>query len=94
VTDTEALILEQLADGTEKYGLQMIADSEGKLKQGTIYVLLSRLQAKGFVTSRAETRPEGQFGIPRRLYQITGAGGSVLRARAAYLAALRGVVHV
>lgn len=75
----EALILELLARG-EKYGLELVACSNGELKRGTVYVTLGRLEEKGFVRSRAERSREGAAGLPRRLYKPTAAGASALRA--------------
>lgn len=74
ITKTEALVLEQLvgAAGSELYGLQMVKNSGQTLKMGSVYVILGRLQDKGFVESRKDTDPSQT--IPRRLYRITGAG--------------------
>lgn len=81
----EALILEMLVEGgRELYGLEMVDASNGELKRGTIYVTLQRLQEKGFIDSRQESRPAPEIGIPRRLYVATGLGQ---RAFTAYLAA-------
>ena len=77
----EALVLEMLvASARELYGLQMVEESHGTLKRGTIYVSLQRMEEKGLITSRTEARPEGEVGIPRRLYKITGHGQRVLDA--------------
>jgi DNA-binding PadR family transcriptional regulator len=80
----EEEILRQLADGKERYGLLMVEKSAGKLKRGTIYVVLHRLEdGKGLVESREERddeRSPGQRGLPRRLYRITGDGARALRA--------------
>lgn len=75
----EVEILSLLLNGREMYGLEMVKASEGALKRGTIYVLLDRLEDRGFVTSRAE-KLEGVSGMPRRLYQITGQGQRALHA--------------
>ena len=47
---TESLILEQLRD-RERYGLELVEASNGRLKRGSVYVTLARMEAKGFVTS-------------------------------------------
>ena len=60
------------------YGLEMVKASS-KLVRGTIYVLLSRMEDKGYVSSRQE-REETQAGMPRRLYSITGLGQRALNA--------------
>jgi DNA-binding PadR family transcriptional regulator len=76
----EALILGMLVGGRELYGLEMVEASDGKLKRGTIYVTLQRLQEKGFIDSKQEARIAPEIGIPRRLYRITGMGQRVFEA--------------
>jgi PadR family transcriptional regulator, regulatory protein PadR len=70
---TESLILEQLRD-RERYGLELVDASNGRLKRGSVYVTLARMEAKGFVTSRQEERQAGAIGLPRRLYHATEYG--------------------
>lgn len=53
----------------ELYGLELVAEAEGKLRRGTIYVHLSSLQDAELVTSRVD----GDL-FPRRLYRITERG--------------------
>lgn len=86
ITKTEAAILGRLPVlGTrETYGSQLVRDSGGVLKMGSIYVLLGRLEDKGLVRSRREQQnAEGQL-IPRRLYQIEPAGVAAYDAWLAY----------
>ena len=64
----------------EVYGLELLKLSNGGIKRGTIYTTLQRMQDKGFVVSRQEEKPDDVSGIPRRLYEITGAGQRVLQA--------------
>lgn len=59
------------------YGLELVMKSEGALPRGTIYVLLDRMERKGYVTSQREEPREGVAGMPRRLYQPTGFGAKV-----------------
>jgi DNA-binding PadR family transcriptional regulator len=75
----ERAILELLAHG-EHYGLQLVTASKGRLKRGTVYVTLGRMEDKGYVTSRAEEAPDGAGGLPRRLYEATPYGLRVLKA--------------
>jgi PadR family transcriptional regulator PadR len=75
----ERLILELLQEG-ERYGLQLVEESEGRLKRGTVYVTLGRMEEKGYVESRLEEARAGQSGLPRRLYRPTGLGRRVLQA--------------
>ena len=62
----EALILELLTSRGEMYGLELVAESEGRLKRGTVYVTLSRMGEKGFVESWPE-KDSSLPGPPRRL---------------------------
>ena len=75
----EALILELLVRGKELYGLQLVAASRRRLKRGTVYVTLGRMEEKGYVTSRLEDAPPDAGGLPRRIYQPTALGRRVLR---------------
>ena len=81
---TERLIIELLAAHDELFGLQMVELSGRRLKRGTVYVTLGRMQEKGYLESRQEALPAGAIGLPRRLYQPTGFA---LRALAAWQAA-------
>ena len=76
----ETLILDLLTRRGEQYGLQLVAASKGRLKRGTVYVTLGRMEDKGYVTSHAEEAPEGAGGLPRRLYEATPYGLRVLEA--------------
>jgi PadR family transcriptional regulator, regulatory protein PadR len=73
----EALILELLVGESEMYGLQLVAASKRRLKRGTVYVTLGRMEDKGFITSRLESRPPDEGGMPRRLYEATAFGRRV-----------------
>ena len=61
------------------YGLEMVRASS-KLKRGTIYVLLDRMEDKGLVKSWKEAKRANVAGMPRRLYKITGLGQRALHA--------------
>jgi DNA-binding PadR family transcriptional regulator len=77
----EALILEMLvAETREIFGLEMVKASNRELKRGTVYVTLKRMEDKGLIESRIEARSNGEIGIPRRLYKVTGHGYRVLAA--------------
>ena len=67
--------------GKRMYGLELVDRSNGALKRGTIYVTLSRLEDKGYVTSEREEEKPG-VATPRRLYKTTGEGARVFRALA------------
>jgi DNA-binding PadR family transcriptional regulator len=74
----------------EMYGLEMVKKSEGKLKLGTIYLTLSRMEEKGYATSKREVAPTSV--VPRRLYQITGTGAWIA-AQEAFNSELCGAEH-
>jgi DNA-binding PadR family transcriptional regulator len=78
LSKNEAAVLSLLIDEGEMYGLEMVKKSGGQLKLGTIYVTLSRMEERGFATSRREQEPT--LVVPRRLYTITGTGARVYRA--------------
>lgn len=78
VAPLEALVLHLLAGHGTTYGLDLVALSGGRLKRGSVYVTLGRMEQKGFVTSRLEERP-GE-GPPRRLYALTALGRRALEA--------------
>ncbi|HKV64562.1 MAG TPA: helix-turn-helix transcriptional regulator [Candidatus Acidoferrum sp.] len=75
----EALVLELLLQNPTKemYGLEMVAGSRNKLKRGTVYVTLDRMEDKGFVESHLEEPRPNVSGLPRRLYRVTGYGQKI-----------------
>lgn len=77
---TERLILELLVEHGELFGLAMVEASGGRLKRGTVYVTLGRMEDKGYLDSRQEPLPPGATGLPRRLYTPTGHALRVLDA--------------
>ena len=76
----QALILELLVQGREMYGLELVAASKGRLKRGTVYVTLGRMEEKGYIKSRLEDAPSDEGGLPRRIYEPTAFGRSVRKA--------------
>jgi PadR family transcriptional regulator, regulatory protein PadR len=76
----ERLILELLVHEGEMYGLQLVAASRRRLKRGTVYVTLGRMEEKGYVASRLESPPPNEGGLPRRKYEATAFGRCVLAA--------------
>ncbi|HGX92321.1 MAG TPA: PadR family transcriptional regulator [Candidatus Tenderia sp.] len=86
---TEAVIAHLLRESmTPLFGLELVRRSSGgelKLKKGTVYVTLERMEKKGLVTSILETSPppqlkEGDFFVPRRMYTLTPKGQEALKA--------------
>jgi PadR family transcriptional regulator, regulatory protein PadR len=74
----ERNILEQLVAHGELFGLQIVEQSQGAVKRGTVYVTLGRMEQKGLVASRTEPPLPGAIGLPRRLYQPTAYGAALL----------------
>ena len=79
ISATESLVMDLLHDG-ERFGLELVDQSAGCLKRGSVYVILARMEAKGFVTSRLDDRPQPPAGPTRRLYAATPYGLKVHRA--------------
>ena len=75
----EALILQLLLDHGDLYGLQLVATSARRLKRGTVYVTLGRMEDKGYITSHQADAPAEAGGLPRRRYTPTSLGRRVLR---------------
>jgi len=84
---TESIVMELLRR-RERYGLELVDASGGVLKRGSVYVILARMEEKGFVESRQEDRTRGTSGLPRRLYRATPYGRKVHGAYAQLRAAL------
>jgi PadR family transcriptional regulator PadR len=83
----DTMILATLEDG-EGHGLAILQrlDAAGcgllKLKEGSLYPALYRLEAAGQVTSFEAPVPAGKKGAPRRVYRLTRKGrGSLAEGR-------------
>ena len=83
----DTLILATLEDG-ESHGLGILQRLESagsgllKLKEGSLYPALYRLEAEGLVASSITRVPRGQKGAPRRVYRLTRKGkGSLAKGR-------------
>lgn len=90
LSTAEHLIVELLVEHEELFGLRMVELSDGRLKRGTVYVTLGRMQEKGYLESRQEPLPPGAIGLPRRLYKPTGLA---LRIRDAWRVAERAYIR-
>jgi DNA-binding PadR family transcriptional regulator len=77
---TERLILEMLVSSGSMFGLQMVEASGGRLKRGSVYVTLQRMETKGYVSSEQEPPRTGAIGLPRRIYRPTALGKRALKA--------------
>jgi PadR family transcriptional regulator, regulatory protein PadR len=80
VSPKELLVLDLLVRAKAVYGLQLVAASKGRLKRGTVYVTLGRMEDKGYITSTLDDPPPGAGGLPRRLYEPTALGRRMLTA--------------
>ncbi len=79
--------------GRELYGLAILDQLNldrpvGKLKFGSLYPALNRLEKKGLVSWRWGDEVEGSGGARRKYYKITGLGARSLTAVQSYRAAL------
>lgn len=74
----ERIILELLASAGPKYGLQLVDESGKRLKRGTVYVTLGRMEQKGLVESQREPTTREPDAVPRRMYRATAYGLRVL----------------
>lgn len=88
-------ILTALASGpAHGYGiLQSVEEMSAgrvRLRAGTLYGALSRLEGEGFVEF---DREESEGGPPRRYYKLTAAGRRLLRAEADRQATNATLVH-
>ena len=79
VSPKELLVL-QLLGHQELYGLQLVAASRGRLKRGTVYVTLGRMEEKGYITSKLDAPRSGTGGLPRRIYAATPLGRRMFAA--------------
>ncbi len=79
----EALVLSTLERG-EAHGLEILERLESagcgllRLKEGSLYPALYRLEASGEVQSDWETEPHGRRGARRRIYRLTVKGKKAL----------------
>jgi PadR family transcriptional regulator, regulatory protein PadR len=86
---TQVLILELLRRHGDLYGLQLVTQSEGQLKRGTVYVTLSRMADKGLVVALRDASADEHSGLPRPRYRITSQGLKTLAAQQAWALAMR-----
>lgn len=74
LSEKEQLILGLLISNQWMYGLEMVKASRRKLKRGTVYVTLSRMEEKGYISAVEQAEESGP---PRRRYAITDRGRHV-----------------
>jgi PadR family transcriptional regulator, regulatory protein PadR len=78
LSSKEKVILELLAANISMYGLQLVSQSSGMLKRGTVYVTLGRMEQKGLILSEPEKLSDDSGLVPRRMYRPTPFGLRVL----------------
>lgn len=78
--------------GRELYGLEVLDELNPgrpiKLRFGSLYPALNRLEKKGFVTWRWGDEMDESGGARRKYYKVTGLGASALSAVQSYRMAL------
>lgn len=80
-TTSEMLVMRILQSEPQGlYGLQVVDRSDGVVKRGSVYVLLGRLEEKGFVKMIRPKSDADHAGKPRPTYRLTGEGAKVLAA--------------
>jgi PadR family transcriptional regulator PadR len=91
LTPQLAIVLRQAAAaGREWYGRELVEVTG--LAEGTVYPMLGRLEARGFIVSRWEAPGERvgeRRGARRRYYRVTGAGLGAAAAAAEVAAGQR-----
>jgi DNA-binding PadR family transcriptional regulator len=74
ISPTETLILSLLIQQPRgAFASELLHTSEGRLKRGSVYTILNRMEAAGLVSSKEED-PTSAYALPRTRYSITSAG--------------------
>lgn len=77
------VLLAVLQAGEAAYGTTILEELRHRggrvVARGAVYVTLDRLEAKGYLSSRAEATTPSRGGRPRRYYTVRPAGLKVLR---------------
>ncbi|MBN1439731.1 MAG: helix-turn-helix transcriptional regulator [Anaerolineales bacterium] len=83
---TLEMILLQMISERQMYGYELVSTLESRggslfrLKEGTLYPVLYRLEKAGHIDARWETLERG---VPRKYYRLTKSGAKFLEARVA-----------
>ena len=85
VNASELSILTLLANNNKMYGNQIVKESDGYLKRGTIYLALSKLIARGFVEEKSEPYKKSGLDTFRKFYTLTGEGHRALYLAEAFI---------
>ncbi|HKB14219.1 MAG TPA: helix-turn-helix transcriptional regulator [Vicinamibacterales bacterium] len=95
----QLLLLAVLRLGAEAYALDVARELDVRagrsVSRGALYTSLDRLEDKGLLRWKAEAGSAARSGLPRRLYTVTPAGLTALRASRDVLRRMwRGVEHL
>lgn len=83
---TLEMVLLRLISERQMYGYELASTLERKggslfrIKEGTLYPILYRLERAGYIESRWETLERG---VPRKYYRLTEPGKRYMRSRLA-----------
>jgi PadR family transcriptional regulator PadR len=83
---TLEMIILRLISERQMYGYELAAELEKRggrlfrLKEGTLYPVLYRMEKAGYIEARWETLERG---VPRKYYRLTKPGAKFLEARIA-----------
>jgi len=81
LSNKEYLVMQMLSENEEMFGLEMVNESGGDIKKGTIYVTLQRMTNKDILESWEEEAGENKNKAARRLYRPTEYGERVFKAQ-------------
>ena len=95
----QLLLLAVLRLGSDAYGLDIARELEARagrpVSRGALYTSFDRLEDKGLLRWKAAAGTPARNGLPRRLYSVTPAGMSALRASRETLRRMwRGIDHL
>jgi PadR family transcriptional regulator PadR len=95
----QLLLLAVLRLDADAYGLEIARELEARagrsVSRGALYTSLDRLEDKGLLRWKTAVGGDARGGLPRRLYTVTPAGVTALRASRETLRRMwRGVEHL
>lgn len=95
----QLLLLTVLRLGSEAYGADIARELDERagrsVSRGALYTSLDRLEDKGLVRWKAASGTAARNGLPRRVYAVTPAGVTALRAARDTLQRMwRGLEHL
>jgi DNA-binding PadR family transcriptional regulator len=89
-SNKELLVLRLLRKraASPMYGLELVKASKGELGRASIYVVLARMEDKGYLRSFTPRGESEHPGLPRPRYRIAALGEKALRGAEAAAAAM------